>query len=284
MSTTGVQVRRGFVLGPDGHIEYREAGPQRETGKPPLLLLHALPQSSRMYLPHFERLCEERRTVAWTMPGCGDSDRPPTPYTSLDEFAQAAVWLLDGLGIERTDLFATHTGSAVAIALASSHPDRVGSMVVQEPFNYGETEAGHERLHRAHHFAPLQADGGHLLEIWRRHGGEEPGANLYRVMDTVVEHLKLNSDEGVQELYGDTGWEGAAPYGMLRFDYWAALPRITARTLILHGSGSPLAEQHDRFVEGIPDATGMRPASETLLNINDDPERFARILLDFLEA
>ena len=120
MTTTGIQVRRGFVLGADGHIEYREAGPQRESGRPPLLLLHALPQSSRMYLPHMERLSRERRVVAWTMPACGDSDRPTTPYTTLDEFAQAAVWLLDGLGIDRTDLFATHTGSAVAIALANN--------------------------------------------------------------------------------------------------------------------------------------------------------------------
>ena len=157
-------------------------------------------------------------------------------------------------------------------------------MVVQEVFNYGATEDGRARLHRAHHFAPLRPDGEHLLEIWRRHGGDAPGADLYRVMEAVVEHLKINSDEGVQELYGDTGWEGSAPYGMLRYDYWAALPRIRARTLVLHGSGSPLGEQHERFVEGIPNAAGMRPESQSLLNINYDPERFARILLDFLDA
>ena len=279
-----VRVRRGFVLGPDGHIEYREAGPERERGKPPLLLLHALPQSSRQYVPHLARLSGERRVVAWTMPACGESDRPPEPYTSLDQFARAAVWLLDGLGIERADVFGTHTGAHVGVALAANHPRRVGSMVVQEVYHYGATEAGRERIHRVHHFAPLRPDGGHLLEVWRRHGGDAPGADLYRVMDAVIEHLKLNSDEGVQELYGDTGWEGAVPYGMLRFDYWAALPRIEARTLVLHGSGSPLGEQHDRFVEGIPNAAGMRPDSPGLLDIDDDPDRFARILLDFLDA
>ena len=284
MTSVGIQVRRGFVLGPDGHIEYREAGPQRESGKPPLLLLHALPQSSRMYLPHFDRLAQERHVVAWTMPACGDSDRPPTPYTSLDQFAQAAVWLLDGLGIERADLFGTHTGAHIAVAIAANHPDRVGSMVVQEVYNYGATEEGRERIRRVHHYTPLRPDGGHLLELWEQHGGTEPGADLYRVMEELVEHLKLNSDEGVQELYRDTGWEGSAPYGMVRFDYWAALPRIRARTLILHGSGSPLGEQHARFVEGIPNATGMRPESDTLLTIDEDPERFARLLLDFLDA
>lgn len=283
-TTTGVQVRRGFVLGRDGNIEYREAGPQRESGKPPLLLMHALPQSSRAYLPHFERLSRDRRVIAWTMPACGESDRPPTPYTSLDEFAQAAAWLLDGLGIDQADLFATHTGAAVSIAFAANHPDRLGSFVVQEVYSYGAAENGEARLHRAHHYFPLQSDGGHLLEVWKRHGGDQPGADLYRVIETVVEHLKINSDEGVQELYGDTGWEGSAPYGMLRYDYWAALPRIQARTLVLHGSGSPLAEQHDRFVEGIPNATGMRPESASLLNINDDPERFARIVLEFLDG
>lgn len=157
-------------------------------------------------------------------------------------------------------------------------------MVVQEPFAYGTAEDGHARLRRAHHYFPLRADGSHLVEIWQRHGGDAPGADLYRVMEAVVEHLKINSDEGVQGIYGDTGWEGAAPYGMLRFDYQAALPGITARTLVLHGSGSPLGVQHDLFVQGIPNATGMRPASESLLSVDDDPDRFARVLLGFLDA
>ena len=198
--TTEMQVKRGFVLGHDGNIEYREAGPQLESGKPPLLLLHALPQSSRMYLPHFERLSRDRRVIAISMPACGDSDRPPTPYTSLDQFAQAAVWLLDGLSIDRVDLFATHTGAAVAIAFAANHPERIGSFVVQEVYSYSADENGAARLHRAHHYFPLQSDGGHLLEIWKKHGGDKPEANLYRVMEMVVEHLKINSDEGVQEL------------------------------------------------------------------------------------
>ena len=178
----------------------------------------------------------------------------------------------------------THTGAAVAIAFAANHPERVGSFVVQEVYSYSADENGSARLHRAHHYFPVQSDGAHLLEVWKRHGGDQPDADLYRIMEEVVEHLKINSDEGVQDLYGDTGWEGSAPYGMLRYDYWAALPRIRARTLVLHGSGSPLAVQHDRFVEGIPNATGMRPESPSLLNINTDPERFARILLDFLDA
>ena len=141
------------------------------------------------------------------------------------------------------------------------------------------------------HYGPYAENLRHVLKDIEGHlisgyadGGDAPGTDLYRVMETVVEHLKINSDEGVQELYGDTGWEGAAGYGMLRYDYWAALPRIRARTLVLHGSGSPLAEQHGRFIEGIPNAAGMRPESESLLNIDDDPERFARIVIDFLDA
>ena len=279
MTQATAVLRRGFVQCPDGNIEYFEMG----TGEP-LVMLHATPASCMAYRDIAPLLADEFRVIAMSTMGYGQSDRPDPPYTTLREFGRAVTWLLDGLGIERTDVFATHTGSAVAIALAANHPERISSMVVQEVFNYGATDGGRARLHRAHHFAPLRPDGGHLLEIWQRHGGDAPGADLYRVMDAVVEHLKINSDEGVQELYGDTGWEGAAGYGMLRFDYWAALPRIRARTLVLHGSGSPLAEQHERFVEGIPDATGMRPDSPGLLNIDDEPERFARILLNFLDA
>jgi len=279
----GMMVQRGFVLGHDGNIEYREAGAQHSGSKVPLLLLHALPQSSRMYLPHFQHLSRDRRVIAMTMPGCGDSDRPTTPYVSLDEFAQAVVWLLDELQIPIVDLFATHTGASVAVAFAANHPKRLRRLVLQEVFNYGAALDGRERLYRAHHYFPLQADGGHLLEIWHRHGGTAPGANLYRVMEAVVEHLKLNSDEGVQELYGDTGWEGAAPYAMLRYDYWGKLSDIQSDTLVIHGSNSPLAGQHGRFVSDIPNAIGMRPESVGLININDNPDRFARILLEFLD-
>lgn len=271
-------VRRGFVLSPDGNIEYRELGEG-----PPLVLLHALPQSSRAYHRVMWRVAQGRRVIAMSLMGCGDSDRPPTPYASLDQFGQTVAWLLDGLEIERADLFATHTGASVAVPFAADHPDRLRRLILQEVFNYpAADDAARERLHRAHHYYPLRADGSHLVELWRRHGGDRPGADLYRAMEATIDHLKLNSDEGVEELYGDWGWEGAASFCMLRYNHWEALPRIEAPTLVAHGTGSVAGVQHERFVELIPHAEGTRPESEARLTPTGNPEQWAAMVNGFL--
>jgi pimeloyl-ACP methyl ester carboxylesterase len=281
---------RGFVRGPHGDIEYRELG-----SGPALLLLHALPASSRQFAEQMWRVAAERRVIAMTMMGCGASDRPPQPYTQLSEFARTVAWLLDGLGIERVDLFGTHTGAGLSVAVAAEHPDRVRRLVLQEAYDYTASATGEERLRAVHHYFPLAQDGSHLLELWRRHGGDRPEADRNRVMELVAEHLVLNSDEGVADLYGNFGWEGAVPYCILRYDYAGALSRITAPTLVIHGSASAFGDQHERFIELIPDARGARPPTEPgaatsarptpgLFNVNNDPERWAEMVNAFLDA
>src|ERR1700704_1030487 len=68
-------------------IFYREAGPK---SAPPILLLHGLPSSSRMFEPLFDRLADRYHLVAPDYPGFGHSDRP-TPqefaYT-FDHYAE----------------------------------------------------------------------------------------------------------------------------------------------------------------------------------------------------
>ena len=161
---------RGFVRSPHGDIEYRELG-----SGPALLLLHALPASSRQFAEQMWRVAAERRVIAMTMMGCGASDRPPQPYTQLSEFARTVAWLLDGLGIERADLFGTHTGAGLSVAVAAEHPGRVRRLVLQEAYDYTASAAGEERLRAVHHYFPLAQDGSHLLELWRRHGGDSYG-------------------------------------------------------------------------------------------------------------
>ncbi len=289
---------RGFVRSPHGDIEYRElSGGELSSGEP-LLLLHALPASSRQFASHMWRVARDRRVVAMTMMGCGASDRPPAPYTELPQFAQTVAWLLDGLGIERVDLFGTHTGAGLSVGVAAEHPERVRRLVLQEAYDYTASPTGEEGLRRVHHYFPLEADGGHLLALWRRHGGDQPGADRNRVMELVADHLALNSDEGVADLYGDFGWEGAVPYCILRYDYTGALRRIAAPTLVIHGSSSAFGDQHDRFLQLIPDVRGARPHTESppaeagdgsesrptpgLFNLTREPELWAELVNGFL--
>lgn len=74
-ASMNLDVTRGFVKTPHGHIEYREVG----AGEP-LVVLHSTPNSSAQYQELFPYLSGHYRVIAPTTLGYGDSDRPPHPY------------------------------------------------------------------------------------------------------------------------------------------------------------------------------------------------------------
>ncbi|PZC41195.1 MAG: Pimeloyl-ACP methyl ester carboxylesterase [Chloroflexi bacterium] len=269
--------QRGMIQTPDGEIEYREIG----KGKP-LLLLHGLPQSSRQYDQHMWRVAQNRRVIAMTMMGCGQSARPSTPYTEMNQYAETMLWFLDSLGIDKTDIFATHTGSALAMSFAALYSNKINKLIIQEPFHYANLEGGKERLFKAHNYYPVKNNGSHLLDIWKKNGGSDPDANLNRVMDKVIDHLILDSRENVEDIYADFGWEGAIPFCMLKYNFFEEIKKITVPTLIVHGSESALGVQHNDFVNGIPNGEGIRPKSPSLMNLEKNPTQWAEIINNYI--
>ena len=211
--------RRGFVYSPHGNIEYREAGEG-----PALVLLHLNTSSAAMYIPYFPLLSGHVRAISMSAMGYGESDRPPKPYTTLHEFAQAVVWLLDGLGLETASIFGLLTGSMIATEVGAGWPNRVDKLILQEVFNWNtpQRRAVQERVHSYH---PEKKDGSHLVEMWQRAanaGTAERDAEAVR--QRFLDRFRLNSNEGVEEFYGDMGWEGAGPYAMCRYEIWERAP------------------------------------------------------------
>ena len=251
-TTTNLDVTRGFVKTPHGHIEYREAGEGD-----PLVMLHTTPSSSEQYQPLFRYFTDRYRVIAPTTIGYGDSERPPEPYTTVREFTQALTWLLDGLELDRVHLFGAKTGAQIAIDLAGWQPQRVRSLVLDEPFDYDNDEG--RALHgRIHHYYPEQPDGSHLVAIWQRVGGDRTGADITEVNRSFMNLLRVNEGgDRVQDLYGDMGWEGAGPYTICHFSTFDHTPLVQAPTLVIHGSESRLRALHKRFLETIPNATGV---------------------------
>jgi len=265
-ATTGL--KRGFVLSPHGHIEYFELG----TGEP-LVMLHPTPGTCMAFRDVASLLASDVRVISMSTMGFGHSDRPPAPYTTLTEFGQAVVWLLDGLGIERASVYGLLTGSEIAVEVAVSWPDRVDKLVVEEVFNWNTParRAVHERVHR---YVPEQPDGSHLIELWNKVGGNREGADLAQVTEWLIGNLMVNSDEGA-EVYGSTGWEGAATYAMCRYEMWDATPRIAAPTLVMHTVDSERGRSHEKFLATIRRSRGVRLESR-------DPEPWAGAVLEFL--
>lgn len=293
-------IRRRLVESPDGYIESRDLGPTvvapgAAAEREPLLLVHSTPGAAASYDAFLPLLARERRVVALSSPGYGSSDRPPEPYTTLAEYARALGWGLDGLGIDSASVFGTQTGALLAIEFAAAFPERTVRLVLEEPFHWG-TPARREALLRTHSYEPPRSDGSHLLALWqrthrhherqraqrRRVGSALADTDLEPVDESILQTLRVNSAEGA-DVYGGVGWLGAAPYAMGHYDAWARVAEIRAPTLVIHGTMSQLGRAHERFVEVIPRARGLRLPSDGNFLPNQAPELFASELLAFLD-
>jgi pyruvate dehydrogenase E2 component (dihydrolipoamide acetyltransferase) len=98
-------------------------------GDPPILLIHGFGGNLESWSDLQGRLAEDRRVVAFDLPGHGDSDATGEDW-SVSSLAASARDLMDALGIEQAHLVAHSLGGAVAIALAEAAPGRVASLTL----------------------------------------------------------------------------------------------------------------------------------------------------------
>jgi pimeloyl-ACP methyl ester carboxylesterase len=156
-------IRRGFVEIAEGQAHYRTAG--WDIGGMPLVMLHASPGSARMLEPLIGTLGAARRVVAPDTLGNGDSAAPLGQSPDIAYFADAHRRVLDALGIERFDLYGSHTGANIACEIAIAHPGRVRRLILDGVSLY----APEEQADMLAHYAPgvaLDQNGSQLHWIW----------------------------------------------------------------------------------------------------------------------
>jgi pimeloyl-ACP methyl ester carboxylesterase len=112
-------------------LRYREWTPvDGVVTAPPLLLLHGLASSARIWDLVAPSLSQERRVVALDQRGHGLSDKPDDGYDFASIVADdlAAV---DALGLGERFVVAGHSwGANVALELAAFHPERVAALLL----------------------------------------------------------------------------------------------------------------------------------------------------------
>src|SRR5579859_2365567 len=118
-------------------IFYREAGLQ---DAPPLLLLHGLPSSSRMYEPLLQRLSDRYHLIAPDYPGFGHSDWPDHTHFAytFDHIATVMEHFTEALGLTHYTLYMQDYGGPVGFRMALAHPDRVDALIVQDAVAHNE--------------------------------------------------------------------------------------------------------------------------------------------------
>lgn len=103
------------------------------TSSPRVLLLHGSgPGVSafanwRLTIPEIEK---HMTVIAPDLVGFGFTERPLGIAYNLETWTRHAIGVLDALGIERAHVIGNSFGGALALSLATQHPDRVDRMVL----------------------------------------------------------------------------------------------------------------------------------------------------------
>jgi pimeloyl-ACP methyl ester carboxylesterase len=161
-------------------------------------------------------------TLDWR--GTGDSDKPDEVYSTRG-FARDVVAVLDAVGLARAHVYGTSMGGRVAQWLAIDHPERVDALIL------GCTSPG-----AAHGYERSQ-------EI--RKALADPARTDRVLLELMYTPEWLAHNDGPYYVLGDASMPSYAKARHLvasnKHDAWDSLPRITAPTLILHGTDDVLS-------------------------------------------
>lgn len=94
-----------------------------------LLCVPGSPGSGRFFAPLLLPLGRDRSVYAPDLPGCGESDGPAEPLSTV-QFAEALGDFLDSMHVRHFDLLAHEGGVAIATAMLMQRPQQVGRVVL----------------------------------------------------------------------------------------------------------------------------------------------------------
>src|SRR5215471_18639837 len=188
-------------------ILYREAGPD---DAPPLLLLHGLPSSSRMFEPLLTRLAGQFHMVAPDYPGFGHSDAPtPTAFSyTFDNITKVVDHFTELLNLTTYTLYMQDYGGPVGFRMALAHPDRVEALIVQNAVAHNEGLGAIWKTRRAFwadraaNESALRTNLLSLATTRTRHVGDDPHVERY-APDLWTDEFAFLNQPGQVEIQSD---------------------------------------------------------------------------------
>jgi pimeloyl-ACP methyl ester carboxylesterase len=254
---------------------------------PAVVLIHGITSSSKTWRAVIPRLAERHTVIAPDLLGHGRSAKPRGDY-SLGAYASGVRDLLIALGVPRATVVGHSLGGGVAMQFAYQFPERVERLVLVDSGGLGgevnvvlraATLPGAEWVLPLLASAPLRGAGAWV-------GGLLGGLGLRASADLrgVVEGFESLGDAGARRAFVHTARSVIDPAGQ-RVDagdrlylaesipsliIWGDRDRIIP---VAHGDAAHQLMPGSRF-EVFPRA-GHFP-------FNDDPERFAALVDDFI--
>ena len=243
----------------------------------PLLLIPYLAADHACYAFQLPAYTEHFSCIAVDLPGSGESDKPPGPY-STETYADQLSGFLGAIGIERAHVAGVSLGASVATHLAARHPDRVSSLSL------------HSAWDRTDEYLRT------ILALWRSLADASAA-----IADVVIEgifpfcftpEMYVERPDYAQALADFVRGRPAQPReaflwqteAVLAHDASQVLGQVRAPTLVTFGAHDLVTST--RFAE--PLINGIA-ASELVVferlshaGLHEDPDTFNRATLDFL--
>ncbi|MFB9991044.1 alpha/beta fold hydrolase [Deinococcus oregonensis] len=244
----------------------------------PLVMLHGLASNLTAMQPEIDRLSQSFRVIALDSRGHGRSERPA--QYSLQDHVDDVLGVMDALSLGTVSLMGSSMGSYIAQGVAAQQPARVSKLVLITPKAKGKTSSVARFL--AAHAAELEGKTPEEVQAFLMNGMFAPSTPLAvrlalaaAAQEQAAAGLLLTPE---QNLAANRALEG--------FDFTAALPQITAQTLVISGRFDPLnpVEEGEDIARLIPGArfevlehSGHVPSLE-------EPERLHSLIEDFLKV
>jgi pimeloyl-ACP methyl ester carboxylesterase len=234
------------------------------------VLIHPSLWDARIWDDQFDRFSSHHDVIRYDLRGSGRSDPPTRPYSELRDL----LTLLEELDIGRCALVGCGSGARLAVDVALASPGVADALVLASPGLSGYVwsdpglpvlEAEVERAVRA---GDLEGAMEMQLAVWAPLGSHPTSDE--RVRAIARDNLRVSGRDGASI--------AAPPSAAER------LEEIAAATLVIVGDRD-LAETHaiaDLLASRIPGASKRVVADADLLVNLRKPEKFNRLVLDFL--
>jgi 3-oxoadipate enol-lactonase len=239
----------------------------------PLLLIMGLGYPSDAWYRTRPVLAEKYRTIAFDNRGVGRTDMPPGPYP-ISVMASDAAAVLDAAGVEKAHVFGISMGGMIAQEFALQYPQRVISLIL------GCTAPGGPNAVRA------DAEATQMLFARGTMTKEEAAqAAVPFIYDPGTPRKLIDEDiEKRRPWFPSAEAYTAQLQGILAWECYSRLSKISAPTLVIHG-------EHDRLVppgNGKLIAENIRGAELVMLKdashifTTDQPEAAQSAIFHFL--
>jgi len=239
---------------------------------PCVVLSHGLATDLSMWDDLVPLMTPTHRVLRYDSRGHGESAATPGDY-SLRQLGDDVIGLLDACGLDRVHFVGLSMGGMVGMGLALHHPDRLLSLTVcdaraEAPPEYRDAWAERSRKVRAEGIEAMVEPS---VTRWftRSFQTDQPSR-----MDEMRAMIRRTSVDG---------YAGSAA-ALRDLDYERHLGTLTVPSLFLVGSddaGAP-PDVMRRIQEATPDSRFVEIADAGHLSVVEQPQAFARALLEFL--